>query len=417
MKSMPSHKIILSFFICCFVGTSHAQTVLGLSDSTEVIYQISGLSQDARLIAISENPDNKQFITKFDSLYGQWFDKKKQYVALLNTNVDDWEIGLYDTRNEQLKFLANYEKSLSDDFKIIIKQSIEWNYWHLLLAYPILRSNAETDSKRMISLPRIMTKDLKLEVLKNDDYLALKTYRSFLAFAITYFNSAEQNFVKYADRTKLVKDKTEFAAKLLSNSALDYYSAFLINENCPYLTPSSARYFISNIYNSTVQKKLLNVCQETLNRKEVVEDKTKKPVSKNSNYPALMDLNDKPFDFSAYKGKVIYVDFWASWCGPCRAEFPKSKEMHETLTDKQKKEIVFLYISIDDDLAAWKNAVEKLNLKDSGENGHSFEAARRYNVKSIPRYMIINQKGEIVEQEATRPSNPETLKSLLKLLE
>ena len=59
----------------------------------------------------------------------------------------------------------------------------------------------------------------------------------------------------------------------------------------------------------------------------------------------------------SHEGKVIYIDFWASWCIPCRSEMPHSVTLYEKLKDK---EIVFIYLSIDnaDKETAWKNAME-----------------------------------------------------------
>ena len=129
----------------------------------------------------------------------------------------------------------------------------------------------------------------------------------------------------------------------------------------------------------------------------------------------LTDQQGQPRSIGDFKGKVIYVDFWASWCGPCRQQFPFSKQMHDGLNDKEKKKVVFLYISIDEDLDAWKNAVQQLKL-DNGENGHSIPAAQKYQVNSIPRYMIIDKNGNIVNPNAPRPSDPSALELLKKLM-
>lgn len=396
-----------------------AQSVLNRAADSSAVYKLSTLNQEAKLEQLISIPENARFLTEFDSLYGKWYDSPTLYQRVLTENIDDWEIALFETRNKQLTYLkASGEKQgISPELISLIEKSIKWNYWHLVLAYPILRSNNDTKFKRVVSLPRIVTDELDLKTIGQPDDLILDTYRRFLPLAVTYYNSKDKDYIKYADRGKMVKDKSEFAAKYIKDDLLDFYQATLIEENCPFLTASAAKYFISNVYDSNLQKHLLTVCDDALNRKEVAEKPKESKGKLSGNLPTLMDLEDKTFDFSAYKGKVIYVDFWASWCGPCRNEFPKSREMHESLSKKEKDNIVFLYISIDESLDAWKSAVKQLGLEEFGENGHSYEVSGRYGVRTIPRYMIIDQSGEIVDMEATRPSNPETLQRLLKLIE
>src|SRR4029079_18897319 len=64
--------------------------------------------------------------------------------------------------------------------------------------------------------------------------------------------------------------------------------------------------------------------------------------SSKSDYPKLKDIDGKYFTFDDLKGKVVYVDYWASWCGPCRNEMPFSKQLHGMFTPQQLKNILFL---------------------------------------------------------------------------
>lgn len=117
-----------------------------------------------------------------------------------------------------------------------------------------------------------------------------------------------------------------------------------------------------------------------------------------------------------YKGKVVYLDFWASWCRPCKNEMPHSAKLKEQL---KGKDVVFLYISSDQNETAWRNAMEQLNI--TGEN---FRASKKVwedynsllNVRYIPRYVLIDKEGNIVDENAKRPSNPEILTDINNLL-
>jgi thiol-disulfide isomerase/thioredoxin len=118
------------------------------------------------------------------------------------------------------------------------------------------------------------------------------------------------------------------------------------------------------------------------------------------------DGSEKSFEqaLAEFSGKVVYVDFWATWCGPCKAEFPFSKAMHQKLAGK---DVVFLYVSMDQDEASWKKGVQRHQMP--GYHFYPTEAQReamyyKYKVESIPRYMLVDKKGNIVNPMATRPS-------------
>jgi thiol-disulfide isomerase/thioredoxin len=117
-----------------------------------------------------------------------------------------------------------------------------------------------------------------------------------------------------------------------------------------------------------------------------------------------------------HKGEVIYLDFWASWCGPCKREMPYSLKMQEHFKGKK---VVFIYMSSDRDPAAWKRTAESLKI--TGE--HYLLNQKVYNernavvqVKYIPRYMIYDKKGKLVTNNAPRPSSPQSTELIEKLL-
>lgn len=106
-----------------------------------------------------------------------------------------------------------------------------------------------------------------------------------------------------------------------------------------------------------------------------------------------------------YKGKVIYIDFWAPWCGPCMGEMPASKELQKELTGK---DVVFLYIGISCAKQSWENTIKDKNLE--GEHYYANEnegklLSGKFNISGIPHYVLIDKEGKVKDDNATRPSD------------
>ena len=99
----------------------------------------------------------------------------------------------------------------------------------------------------------------------------------------------------------------------------------------------------------------------------------------------------------------------------------KERDILDSLTPKQLKSVVFLYISIDKTEEIWKNAIEQNGLGEM-KNGlvpgdWSSEIVKYFQINSIPRYMLIDKKGNIVDINAKRPSEEGTYDDIIKLIE
>jgi len=109
-----------------------------------------------------------------------------------------------------------------------------------------------------------------------------------------------------------------------------------------------------------------------------------------------MDQNDKPVKLSDFKGKYVLVDFWASWCGPCRGENPNVVKAYNQYKDKG---FAILGVSLDENREKWLEAIAKDQLTWSHVSdlkGWKNEVAAVYQIRSIPSNVLINPEGVIV---------------------
>jgi len=108
-----------------------------------------------------------------------------------------------------------------------------------------------------------------------------------------------------------------------------------------------------------------------------------------------------------YKGKVIYVDFWASWCGPCIKELPDWEKLKKQYANK---EVAFISISIDEKFTDWKRKADQLKidsrysfiLKNSSDQSILKNCLE---VGSVPHYFLIDKTGKFVEKDAVTPGD------------
>ncbi|GHV08233.1 hypothetical protein FACS1894160_2190 [Bacteroidia bacterium] len=126
------------------------------------------------------------------------------------------------------------------------------------------------------------------------------------------------------------------------------------------------------------------------------------------------DPSGKPIKLSSFRGKYVLIDFWASWCGPCRRENPN---VVQTYQKYKNKNFEILGVSLDNDKNAWLSAIEKDNLTwlhVSDLRGWKSAAAQLYSVESIPQNFLLDPKGVIIEKNLRGKQLDEALAKALK---
>lgn len=126
------------------------------------------------------------------------------------------------------------------------------------------------------------------------------------------------------------------------------------------------------------------------------------------------DTNGKLVSLSSFKGKYVLVDFWASWCGPCRQENPNVVNAFNSYKDKN---FTVLGISLDQDRSRWLQAIKADNLNWTHLSDLQYwnnAVAQLYKIQSIPANMLIDPNGKIIGKNLRGAELQETLKTLLK---
>jgi len=143
----------------------------------------------------------------------------------------------------------------------------------------------------------------------------------------------------------------------------------------------------------------------------------------------LLPGNDSPtFTYENHKGgttslsdlegRYVYIDVWATWCGPCIREIPALKAVEE---DFQDENVAFVSISIDEkkDYDTWKAMVTEKDLGGiqlMADNNWKSDFVENYGILGIPRFILIDPQGKIVSADAPRPSDPKLREMLQELL-
>lgn len=128
----------------------------------------------------------------------------------------------------------------------------------------------------------------------------------------------------------------------------------------------------------------------------------------------LPDLNGKMISLSGLKGKVVLIDFWASWCGPCRHNNPKLVKLYNKYHDQG---LEIYGISLDEDADSWKKAVrhDKLTwIQVIDDKGWEASSSTLYGVDMIPSSFLLDRQGVIRTVNADGPELESTVRELLK---
>jgi thiol-disulfide isomerase/thioredoxin/archaellum component FlaF (FlaF/FlaG flagellin family) len=347
-----------------------------------------------------------------------------EYFRFNGKQINEWEPEIFASR------LAAMEKAFADFHQdYISKNKLPQNVGKLLevsthmapLAFKnnYIRAHFRTPEEKA-KMPELL-KRVYNEIPFIDELLAAKyneyTYvlkDHFYDLMSSFFEgkTPEENkaiylqFPKYVEQTIKKGNYSPTIKEFLL--ALNVYEAF--GEGINKISTSVYNNFINSYPSSFYLSSLDRKYQKWLT------------LSKGTPAPDFVGLtpDGKKVALSDLKGKIVYVDIWATWCAPCRAELPKSKEIHKQFSTNEN--VAFLYVSIDNETDKWKKFLKAdpnfkglhINISNQEQVGKLYKT---YQMAGVPTYLLIDQEGKIASAPASRPSSgkvEDEIRGLLK---
>jgi thiol-disulfide isomerase/thioredoxin len=202
----------------------------------------------------------------------------------------------------------------------------------------------------------------------------------------------------------------------------DYVKYYFLSLYIPYSKAGSLDKSVSYFRETCKNKEYLDYVNslkplETLNKYEGKDSVEKSDLTgKKAPDFTCDDLKGNKYSLNDFKGKYVFIDFWATWCGPCKQEIPHMKKLVKDY--KFYDEIIFVSISLDGDQIKWKEFVKDNNMTWlqlwAKPDSKYFE---EYQVEYIPKFVIIDKERKILNANAPRPSDKELKEVLDKILE
>lgn len=205
----------------------------------------------------------------------------------------------------------------------------------------------------------------------------------------------------------LQKENFEFIKNNIANSA---GKAMLVN-NIRALSKDQVTELISITDTAYISKvPMLKQVKETL---ALLAAKEANIVGHPLKDSEVNDIAGKKVSLASYagNGKVVLIDFWASWCGPCIQEIPKLKKVYE---DYKGKGFDIVGVSVDEDKAAWETAIKTHSLPWTQLHDVTQAAANSYEISTIPFTLLVDKDGKVVAMNVRSEELPSKLDALLK---
>lgn len=362
---------------------------------------------DSSLHYTGKGAAEANFCALHELIYGSQLLFERNAQLLCTKGPADFERSLDSVYKVEMAFVEEHKKGLDPVFIKFWSASYRYGTYSVMLIYPQFHEMNKQHTMYIKDIPQedyVVLKDVPEAF--DDNLLGLSAYQVYL----DRFYQAGLN--QAGIKEKPFDSLTHFALghNNMPPKTADFYAATVINRNFKFSSLAAGEQGVAGY-----KKRFPHGHYTTMLEKNLATKRKLSPGSPAVDF-AFHTLDGKDIHLSDLKGKVVMLDFWASWCMPCMAEMPKAAELEKAYKDK---DIIFLYVSVDEDEGNWKKAIEKHNI----EGMHTRVAgamegpvAKEYAIQSIPSYYLIDKNGNYADMQMLRPHDGDKLKAIIDSL-
>lgn len=360
-------------------------------NSTSFIVEGAVKNNTAKIIYLEQAPENREHPLIIDSATIG----KDGSFTLKGTGDEE---GLYDLRTGQSQFpfaiFINDSKKIRIDADLSKRNDV----------YRVSGSNA---SLALVDFEKKYVSQMQLMDQLANEYRRLSTVKPNDSLSLATIDSLKRtDSVQYENTGRYLK---EYAKSLIDKSTSAAFTMYVLYFFAP--DPGNPK---TVEFSPTEMFDIIAKASSKFPSNTALADWKKTLRSNKAPDFALPDTAGRTVSLSSFKGKYVLVDFWASWCKPCRMENPNVVAAYHQFKDTN---FAILGVSLDDNKQAWLKAIHNDGLawnQVSDLKGWNSEAAALYGVQSIPYNFLIDPNGNIVAENIRGKQLFDALKKVLK---